>query len=219
MKMFKAVLVLFSILLFSFSLPVCSYPVATDDASIYYPLQTGNSWTYQFDDNKSTVKYEVARYLDDHDTYVVSCLTTMIDVVVKTEEIMGYRGDSVVHVGGTDIRSGNSRLIYGNGEVILKAPLKVGMSWQYNKDNRDNNLACRVKCRVVKFTDCVVKAGRFENVCVVQRTACYYKGKTEKYRKVQNEYYAQSVGEIKEESVDADGRPGVLMELLEYKIQ
>ncbi len=93
------------------------------------------------------------------------------------------------------------------------------MTWEYDKDNRDNDLVCRVKCRVVNFTDCEVKAGRFENVCVIQRTACYYEGKAEKYRKVQNEYYAPHVGEIKEESVDALGNANVLMELLEYKIK
>ena len=219
MKAFKTVLVLFSMLLFNLSLPVCSYPAGPDDASTYYPLEAGNTWTYQFSDNKSTVRYEVVGFLEDHDAYLVSCLTKMIDVNIKTEEIIGNRAGRIIHIGGTDIKSGKSRRIYENGEVILKTPLKVGVTWEYDKDNRDNVLACRVKCSIVKFTDCKVLAGRFENVCVIQRTACYYKGKTEKYRKVQNEYYAPCVGEIKEESVDALGNANVLMELLEYKIK
>jgi len=132
---------------------------------------------------------------------------------------MGNRGGRIVHIGGTDIKSGKSRLIFDNGEVILKSPLKVGMTWEYDKDNRDNDLVCRVKCKVVKITDCEVLAGHFENVCVIQRTACYYQGKVKKYRKVQNEYYAPGVGELKEESVDDHGNANVLMELLEYKIK
>ena len=219
MKVFKTVLVLLSILFFNLSVPICSYPAAPDDASIYYPLQAGNVWIYQLDDNKSTVRYEVVGYLDDRNAYLVKRLTKMIDVEITTEEFIGNSDGRIVYIGGTDIRSGISRLIFDNEEVILKTTLKSGMTWEYYKDNCDNDLVCRVKCRVVKFTDCEVKAGRFENVCVVQRMTCYYKGKTEQYRKVQNEYYAPRVGEIKEESVDALGNANVFMELLEYKIR
>jgi len=219
MKVFKTVLVLLIVLSFNLIIPVCSYPAGPDDASTYYPLVAGNSWTYQFSDNKSTVRYEVVGYLDELNAYLMSCLTKMIDVNIKTEDIIGNKGDQIIHFGGTDIRSGNSRLIFDNGEVILKNPLKVGMTWEYDKDNRDNDMACRVKCRVVKLTDCEVLAGRFENVCVIQRSSCYYKGKVEKYRKVQNEYYAPRVGEIKEEFVDALGKASVRMELVEYKIK
>jgi hypothetical protein len=219
MKALKTVLVLLTILSFNLSRPVCSYPAGQDDASTYYPLVAGNVWTYQFADNKSTVRYDVVGHLDDRDTYLVSCLTKMIDVNIKTEEIMGNSGGRIIHIGGTDIKFGKNRRIYDNVEVLLKTPLTAGATWEYDKDNRDNGLSCRVKCRVVKITDCEVKAGEFENVCVVQRTACYYKDNEEKYRKVQNEYYAPGVGEIKEESVDALGNANVLMELLEYKIK
>ena len=219
MKSFKAVIVLFIVLSFHITMPAGADAVVPDDASTYYPLAAGNSWTYQFSDNKSTARYEVVGYLDELNAFQVSCLTKMIDVKIKTEEIIGNKGGKIIHIGGTDIKSGNSRLIYDNGEVILKTPLKVGMTWKYDKDNRDNDLVCRVKCRVVKVTGCVVKAGQFKDVCVIQRATCYYKGNVEKYRKVQNEYYAPRVGEIKEESVDALGNASVLMELLEYKIQ
>lgn len=211
--------IIFVLLLFALGLPAFSCAHQLDDAGVYYPLVAGNTWTYQFSDNKSTARYEVIGYLDDCDAWLVKCTTNMIDVSITTELVMGNKGGRIVHFGGTDIKAGKSRLIYDNGEVILKAPLKVGMSWEYDKDNRDNDMVCRVKCRVVKITDCEVLAGRFENVCMIQRTTCYYKSKTEKNRKVQNEYYAPRVGEIKEESVDALGKANVLMELLEYKIQ
>ncbi len=92
MKALKTVIVLLIVLSFHLAMPAGSYAVVLDDASTYYPLVTGNSWTYQFADNKSTARYEVVGYLDDHDTYLVSCLTKMIDVNIQTEEIMGIQG-------------------------------------------------------------------------------------------------------------------------------
>ena len=216
MKGIRALLALLLFFSMFVAVPEPCYPATPDEAASYYPVKIGNSWTYRLDDIGSTAKYEVTGRTSGHDGLVVSCITRMIDVVIATESVISEQNGRIAHVSGTDVLTGNKRLIYAHPEVILNSPLNVGATWEYDRDTTGEDVGCRVSCRVVAFVDREVKAGSFRNVYLIQRTALYTaKDNTELRREVRYEYYAPHVGKILEESVDVD-RTKVSMELLDY---
>jgi hypothetical protein len=223
-------LLMFAVLVLG--MPASCYAGSAHDAAVYYPLEPGDSWTYHFGGENGTVHYDVTGYSDEDKGYIIRRCAKMIDVSLTTDMIIGTSGGMVVLKGGTDLGAGKFRRFYNHGEVILNSPVKTGNVWEYDKDNTDNNWACRVRCRVVRITDMDVKAGHFKNVCMLERVASYLdKDGTEKYREVHNEYYAPHVGKIKEELVeDANDAiraghavpldpPAVLLELVSYDIK
>ena len=219
MRIFTALLALLCLLSVALFIPYAARAVETVSAESYYPLEKGSVWTYRFGRANGTARFDVTGYSAGDDAYVVRYDMKTIDVVIRTEALIKAGGGRILRIGGTDILSGNRRRMYENSEVILQPPLNPGAKWSYRRDD-PGGLDSRVDCKVVRFTDCDVPAGRFKNVLVVRRATSFLEGANAKPREVRDEYYAPGVGEIREDIIEGDGadREHPWMELLEYRL-
>jgi hypothetical protein len=143
-------------------------PSPVEAAPDYFPMQTGNQWTFEVTSNgkKVLMEYQVKnRFEENGQTKVI--MESKVNEVTQQTETYEVKAEGIFTV----LRqAGNYQFTFTPNQCLLKYPVRVGGLWEQTGTFSDEaqNLAFtyQLKCKYETFQNLKVPAGLFKVIKV-----------------------------------------------------
>ena len=190
------------LIIFSFSMTsLLAWAANSNDASIYFPMKTGNKWHYQVTASDKTSYDQIIQVGEPKDG--------------ESRLIIVINGNPYVEIDYVENKEGlfkarevskDSTIEMNPLQMVLSAKLTVGNTWKW--ESADGKM--KETAKIVKKEQLKVKAGKFETI-LIKCEGVDAQGQTY----TDQAWYAKGVGIVKD--IYTSAGKTITQELIEYK--
>jgi hypothetical protein len=213
----------FGLLVLSLGISLGGVFVSGEDASIagaadYFPMQTGNQWTYEVasNGNKALMEYTVT-HRSEENGQTMATLESKVNAATQQTETYEVKPGGIFTV----LRQiQNYQFNFKPNQCLLKYPVRVGGLWEqtgtFSDEAQNLTFTYQLKCKYEALQNLKVPAGLFKVVKVSLVMNSSDGSHVQGYR-----YFSPGVGLVKEDfhiTVNKTQRTALLSVLKSYQV-